>query len=111
MLSTRSLLLEVTLLSLFLAGVSYGAQLVAVGAFTLYCDGYVEPGSLRETMCDVAEYKRYWPALLLPPATVLGGGLIAYRRRRIGVVAWIFCAALLIGAVLPLSVMGIVGTE
>lgn len=61
-------------------------------------------------MCDVAEYKRYWPALLAPPATVLGGGVIAYRRRRIGVVVWIFRAALVIGAILPITAKEIVGT-
>ncbi len=87
-----------------LALVSFGAQVITVVSTSLrYCDETISYD--LEGFCDVAGpggAGGYWAGIFIPPAFVLIGGLVAYRRRRLVILLPWFLAALVGGVSVPL---------
>jgi len=89
--------------------IALAVQLMAAFSFFLYCDENLQPGTAREAVCNAADGGGYLAGILLPPAIILSGGLIAVHRRQMAIIAWMFGAVLAIGIAFPLGTAVIAG--
>jgi hypothetical protein len=79
-------------------------QCLVAFRFFLYCDENLIPGTSREMVCRAADDGGYLTGILLPPVSVLAGGLVAHRRKRVGILVAVFALALVIGIAVPMTI-------